>query len=524
MKYLKYKRSFNQITGITLISLIVTIIVLLILAGVSISMLTGSNGLISKSQNAKEETLKSQALEELRLKVLQVQIDKQGAAKLQDVANALSCDTKNDYILSTKPSDITGEIIDLTNASNFFVKYNNYWFLINLNLEVNLVNDSDITDNDKIDSLPPPNFSPYITIIDNNSILISTDVEDSEPNEENSKSGIAYYEYYVSNKKIAESSNPSYKISNINFDEKPQVYIIAYDNADNFRESYHKTIYAQYNSLEDFYSNGVPFSNNNNSNSYLAFDNNSSTYWDGKNIDSYIGYDFGTAVECTNVKISQPYYSDVIRHFKIQYSDDNITYYDASEQLEYIRGNGDQLFNLNLNVGPHRYWRYKNIDNYTNNSYCVISELTFLTRQYISSTNYIFENDILSSAFSNNNSSTSYLVFDNNSSTYWDGKNIDSYIGYDFGTAVECTNVKISQPYYSDVIRHFKIQYSDDNITYYDASEQLEYIRGNGDQLFNLNLNVGPHRYWQYKNIDNYTNNSFCGISELEFLKIEYIN
>ena len=38
--------------GITLVALIITIIVLLILAGVSISMVLGDNGLINKTQNA----------------------------------------------------------------------------------------------------------------------------------------------------------------------------------------------------------------------------------------------------------------------------------------------------------------------------------------------------------------------------------------------------------------------------------------------------------------------------------------
>ena len=42
--------------GITLIALVVTIVVLLILAGVSISMLTGENGIITQAQNAKERT------------------------------------------------------------------------------------------------------------------------------------------------------------------------------------------------------------------------------------------------------------------------------------------------------------------------------------------------------------------------------------------------------------------------------------------------------------------------------------
>ena len=42
--------------GITLIALVITIIVLLILAGVSIAMLTGENGILTQSQNAKTET------------------------------------------------------------------------------------------------------------------------------------------------------------------------------------------------------------------------------------------------------------------------------------------------------------------------------------------------------------------------------------------------------------------------------------------------------------------------------------
>ena len=53
--------------GITLITLVVTIIVLLILAGVSISMLTGQNGILTQAQKAKEETEKAAKEEELKL-------------------------------------------------------------------------------------------------------------------------------------------------------------------------------------------------------------------------------------------------------------------------------------------------------------------------------------------------------------------------------------------------------------------------------------------------------------------------
>ena len=50
--------------GITLIALVITIIVLLILAGVSIAMLTGENGILTQAQRAKKETEEAQLEEE----------------------------------------------------------------------------------------------------------------------------------------------------------------------------------------------------------------------------------------------------------------------------------------------------------------------------------------------------------------------------------------------------------------------------------------------------------------------------
>ena len=56
--------------GITLIALVITIIVLLILAGVSIAMLTGPNGLLTQAQEAKEATSKAEAEESVQVEVL----------------------------------------------------------------------------------------------------------------------------------------------------------------------------------------------------------------------------------------------------------------------------------------------------------------------------------------------------------------------------------------------------------------------------------------------------------------------
>ena len=46
-------KKFKRNKGITLIALVVTIIVLLILAGISISMLTGQNGILNRASEAK---------------------------------------------------------------------------------------------------------------------------------------------------------------------------------------------------------------------------------------------------------------------------------------------------------------------------------------------------------------------------------------------------------------------------------------------------------------------------------------
>ena len=56
--YLARRREIQMMKekGITLIALVITIIVLLILSGVSIAMLTGSNGILTQAQKAKEAT------------------------------------------------------------------------------------------------------------------------------------------------------------------------------------------------------------------------------------------------------------------------------------------------------------------------------------------------------------------------------------------------------------------------------------------------------------------------------------
>ena len=59
----------NNENAITLIALVVTIIGLLILAGVSISMLTGDNGVIGQANKSLIKTDNGRVLENVRLKI-----------------------------------------------------------------------------------------------------------------------------------------------------------------------------------------------------------------------------------------------------------------------------------------------------------------------------------------------------------------------------------------------------------------------------------------------------------------------
>lgn len=78
MSYLKNKN------GITLIALVITIVVLLILAGVSISMLTGNNSIIKQAQNAKKETEESTEKEKIQIAVYESELKNNGYQKLTE--------------------------------------------------------------------------------------------------------------------------------------------------------------------------------------------------------------------------------------------------------------------------------------------------------------------------------------------------------------------------------------------------------------------------------------------------------
>ena len=66
------KRNAKKNKGITLIALVITIIVLLILAGVTIASLSGDNGILTRAAEAKEQTKKADAEEQIKLGLTEV--------------------------------------------------------------------------------------------------------------------------------------------------------------------------------------------------------------------------------------------------------------------------------------------------------------------------------------------------------------------------------------------------------------------------------------------------------------------
>lgn len=69
------KNKLKERKGITLIALVITIIVLLILAGVSITMLTGENGILTKAKSEKTRTENASAEEKVKLAIMGVIAD-----------------------------------------------------------------------------------------------------------------------------------------------------------------------------------------------------------------------------------------------------------------------------------------------------------------------------------------------------------------------------------------------------------------------------------------------------------------
>ena len=81
--------------GITLIALVVTIIVLLILAGISIAMLSGNNGILQKATIAKENTDREAIIETAKMDILSKQTENHGSLNADELEEILTSPNYN---------------------------------------------------------------------------------------------------------------------------------------------------------------------------------------------------------------------------------------------------------------------------------------------------------------------------------------------------------------------------------------------------------------------------------------------
>ena len=103
----------NNAKGITLIALIITIIVLLVLAGVTIAMLTGENGIINKAMQAKNRTEEAKETEEAGLKEIENYLNGksvEAGVVVQDLKSIKSDGTEGEAI-GKKISDGAGGVV-----------------------------------------------------------------------------------------------------------------------------------------------------------------------------------------------------------------------------------------------------------------------------------------------------------------------------------------------------------------------------------------------------------------------------
>lgn len=142
--------------GITLVALVITIVVLLILAGVSLNMLIGENGIITKTQISKEKSNKSSAQETLQIKITNIQMNEyaenQKMPSLEKLGIELGKDKEISYVASKskKQATRTGcEVENWNNVNIIYTKLENYKyeFGINSSLQIASVDGNPISTN-----------------------------------------------------------------------------------------------------------------------------------------------------------------------------------------------------------------------------------------------------------------------------------------------------------------------------------------------------------------------------------------
>lgn len=151
--YIKLK---NNVKAVTLVALVITIIILLILAGVTINIMLGENGLLHHTESAKEEDRRQTASETMQLKITDLQMknysQKQKLPTLQELADGLCEDDEMEYVVLNSQKTAKLDKIEVGNNKSIFTKIKKYpyEFEINSSLQLASIDGIKIADNNTV--------------------------------------------------------------------------------------------------------------------------------------------------------------------------------------------------------------------------------------------------------------------------------------------------------------------------------------------------------------------------------------
>lgn len=101
--------------GITLIALVITIIVLLILAGVSIAMLTGENGILTRAEESDLETARAEVVERVNMELSAQLANAMSGVKFDDATKInTNLGTVDGYVINAVVSSATSYDVENT--------------------------------------------------------------------------------------------------------------------------------------------------------------------------------------------------------------------------------------------------------------------------------------------------------------------------------------------------------------------------------------------------------------------------
>ena len=213
----KKQSKLRKNSAITLIALVITIVVLLILAGVTLNVIIGNNGILNKTKESKEKTEIAKYEEELGMCVLDLQVEESGNTFDMDVL-------RSKFVEKVKENENTDDIEIVLEEGNTTIEgvYKGYEFTIDEKYVVHIGQKS--TGVRAMMELSPKgytnqNVTATITIKCNNGISI---IKQTKPSSETEINVNGAKEYTITKSDISENTIYEYEITDSQGNKTPK--------------------------------------------------------------------------------------------------------------------------------------------------------------------------------------------------------------------------------------------------------------------------------------------------------------